>query len=165
MTSHFDHLMSIYYDVHRARERKSEFEDIALWLAEICRKQADDKKDNWDFEVWKTTQMGKLYTKTEGKWAVFEYLNDCHDVLDHKEWHLRVFDGATATLIRIISDIMEGKDSYGLKEWKVLKRFPELQQKLEDLGFRYVKDPYRQFHFEKPRKDPESTWHAKQVIS
>ena len=167
MTSHFDHLNSICYEVHNydPEKRKPEFEGVALWLAEICRKQADDKEPKWNFEVWKTTHMGKLYTKTEGKWAVFNYLNDCHDILDHRNWHLRVFDPATACLIRIVDSIIEGKDEYGIADFKLLKRFPELKEHLEKVGFTYVKEKYRRFRFEKPRENPKSKWDAMQVIT
>ncbi|MDG6918414.1 MAG: hypothetical protein JRN62_03155 [Nitrososphaerota archaeon] len=67
----------------------------------------------------------------------FEYLNIRHDVLDHRNWHLRVFDPPLAMAIAYLEEaFFDGNPIYGLnKAIQDTHHLPELEKLLLDAGF------------------------------
>src|SRR5271157_4335685 len=102
MTSDFDDLMII----HGRSQKNPRLKPIAAWLAGICVQEADTKKKGWNFETWKKGERGETVLAVHGgeelKWS---YLNECHNVLDHAQWHLRVFKPDTQYLIREVYEL------------------------------------------------------------
>jgi len=138
LTSHFDNLAWIGTVVLETPLYK----EIANWLFDICIRQADNKKAGWTFESWKQTKHGQVITQLyhDEFMSKKEFLDDCHDVLDHNGgFHLKVFDVATAMLIAIIKDaICEKRDDlYDVD--KIKKRFPDLPKMLEKIGYKKEK--------------------------
>ena len=133
MTSDFDNLMAI---MQKAIELKSEpYLQVANWLADICIGQANKKKEGWNFEVWK--QSGDVYAQLY-KDSPFQlkmmFLNECHDVLDHTSWHLKVFTPDTQQLIREIY-VAFCEENREIEVMPLKKKFPELPNMLKKIGF------------------------------
>ena len=133
MTSDFDHLMTI---MQKAIE-DSKFFPIANWLADICIAQADTKKEGWTFEGWKKSDhlYAKIYKDNEFLLKM-HYLNQCHNVLDHSDWHLKVFTPETANLIKVVDDAIDGKELYEINKLK--RDFPQLLEHLKQLSFKPI---------------------------
>lgn len=124
MTSEYDMLASIY----QMAESNAEFRKTAEWLFDICIEQANRAKEGWNFEHWKK-RWGEIYEDEFKSKAMF--LNDCHDSLAHKQ--INAFDVDTHLLIDIIYTAFTGRDVYRVNKLK--KRFPELPEILERLGY------------------------------
>jgi len=121
MTGSFDSLGSIYYFAKASPAVRK----VALWLADICIAQADKKKEGFNFESRLRSDLAAyLYSDKDDLIKKYEYLDDCHDVLDHAAWHLKVFDPQTQSLIKIIDDALTRDDIYGVDKLK--RCFPEL---------------------------------------
>lgn len=132
MTSDFDNLMTIW----RESKDNPKFKPIADWLADVCVSEADQKRAGWNFETWKKSEWSKTVLAVHGEEALkWEYLNDCHDKLDHGEFHLRVFLPDTQCLIRVIYDLFRGRDCsfYDLKR-NVKRHLPKLLELLRAFG-------------------------------
>ena len=142
MTSDFDDLGHIW----RCVQEDKRLWNLADWLANQCVKEADTRiPEKWTFQKWLDRGDGmnrRLYGEgIEGK---FEYLSDCHDVLDHDGgFHLRVFEQETALLIHEISDMIGKNPQFPDREiWdsrlkKAFKKFPDLKALMEQSGFVY----------------------------
>ena len=132
MTSDFDDLMAI----HAYSKKYPGLKPLTEWLAGICVQEADTRKPGWTLEEWKKSQRGeivlKLYGEEELKWS---YLDECHDVLDHAQWHLRVFKPDTQLLIHYVYDLFRGRECWiqDLKK-KVRRHLPKLLELLRAYG-------------------------------
>jgi hypothetical protein len=132
MTSDFDDLMTI----HGRSQKNPRLKPIAECLADLCIQEADLKKPGWNFETWKQGKWIEpvlaVYGEEELKWS---YLNDCHDKLDHTQWHLRVFKPDTQYLIHSIYDIFRGRECWlkGLKR-NAKRHLPKLLELLRAYG-------------------------------
>src|SRR5271157_5659588 len=99
--------------IHKYGQQDARLKPIAEWLADICVQEADTKKKGWNFETWKGSGWAKTVLAVHGeeelKWS---YLNECHDVLDHAQWHLRVFKPDTQYLIREVYELFIGQECF-----------------------------------------------------
>lgn len=132
MTSDFDNLMGIW----QMSKDDPRFKPIAEWLADICVAEADTKKEGWNFDAWKKREWAKTVLAVHGEESLkWNYLNDCHDVLDHREFHLKVFKPDTQWLIRIVYDLFIGRDTsfHDLKR-NVKRHMPKLLELLRAFG-------------------------------
>jgi hypothetical protein len=134
MTVEFDELMSIMEEAINTMDKN--ISQVADWLADICIEQANRKKEGFNFEVWKKSD--NIYA-TEYKDYPFQlkmmFLNICHDELDHTNWHHKVFDENVLALINLFYDaIIKKRQVSGVKH--LSKRFPELPNMLEKLGYK-----------------------------
>lgn len=125
MTGEYDMLMSIY---DMAKENQ-ELRSIAEWLFNICIDKANKAKRGWNFEVWKQREVIKYSDSFEEK---ARFLNECHDVLAHRG--INAFDIYISNLISAVFNAFRGKDVIGVDKLK--KRFPELPEKLKQLGYK-----------------------------
>jgi hypothetical protein len=132
MTSDFDNLMGIW----EMSKENIKFKPIAEWLADLCISEADTKKEGWNFDTWMKSSWAETVKAVHGEDALkWNYLNDCHDALDHKEFHLKVFKPDTQTLIRIVYNLFKGHDTsfYDLKR-NVKRHLPKLLELLRAFG-------------------------------
>jgi hypothetical protein len=132
MTSDFDNLMFIW---EKSKENPK-LKPIAEWLADICVSEANTRKEGWDFETWKASSRGRselsIYGEEGLKWC---FLNDCHDVLDHTQWHLKVFKPDTRLLIVAVYDLFRGREVSKQELKRSIKRhFPKLLELLRNFG-------------------------------
>jgi len=127
MTFEFDALMSIY----NISTRNAALRPVAEWLADLCVKEASRKMS---YEEWKRTARAKaiitVYGEEELKW---EFLEECHDRLDHGPLHHKVFQPSTVMLIEVIYNLFTGKP-VPLKSLKAGKRTSELMELLRKAG-------------------------------
>jgi len=92
MTSHFDDLMGI----RSAVEKHPEFMPIANWVRDICVTEAESKTVKWSLAIFKENAPYYATNENEARWV---FLNRTHSVLDHGNFHLRVFTLPTIALI------------------------------------------------------------------
>jgi len=96
MTGAFDNLVGI----RRSAEDNPKLEKIAFWLVDICVSEANTRKKGFNFDAWSKRDRAKTIKALYGdKWLKYDFLNVCHDVLDHADWHLKVFNRDTQLLI------------------------------------------------------------------
>ena len=134
---------------------------LVNWLADQCIKEADTRiPDRWTYAKWieKANVHRKEINETvetrkndpldmlnpNNLYNKFEFLGQCHDVLDHNDdFHLRVFEPETASLIHEISDTIgknpqiPDREIWDTKLKKPFKKFPELKGLMEGSGFVY----------------------------
>jgi len=125
MTGEYDMLMSIYTMAKDSQDMRP----IAEWLFDICVDKANKAKQGWNFEVWKQREIIKCEDSFEEK---ARFLNECHDVLAHRG--INAFDVYTCNLISTVYNALRGKELIGVDKLK--KRFPELSDKLKQLGYK-----------------------------
>jgi len=112
------------------------------WLTEICIKEASAKKEGWNWKTWREKVFGQQYVKRYGElYAKLEFLGDCHEKLDHREFHLKVFSLDTQMLIDILyAAIIDKKDELSGAKGRILNRNPNLAKLLQSLGYHPDKD-------------------------
>ena len=131
MTSDFDNLMSIW----RISQEEPRFKTITEWLADTCIAEADTKKTGWNFESWKKGKWADTVRKVYGEDALkWEYLNDCHDVLDHKDFHLCVFKPDTQSLIQDIYRLLHGHGLDKMEQRHIKRHLPKLLELMRNFG-------------------------------
>jgi len=132
MTSDFDDLMCIW---EKSKEDQR-FKPIAEWLADICVSEANTRKEGWNFETWKNSPWGKTVLSNYGEESLkWYFLNDCHDVLDHTQWHLKVFEPDTQRLIKVVYDLFRGREESKPELKRSIKRhFPKLLELVRNFG-------------------------------
>lgn len=114
MTSQFDNLMMIW----GISRKDARFKPLANFIADLAVQDANIRKKGFTFGTWSESKraqtLNTLYGEADLKWY---FLDDCHDILDHTEWHLRVFKNNTAFLIGAIHDLFIGQEIWttGLK--------------------------------------------------
>lgn len=137
MTSQFDNLMSIW----GASKRDARFKPLADFIADLAVADANTRKKGWTLETWINEPRGQMIKKLYGEDALkWEFLDDCHDVLDHQEWHLRVFNNSTVYLIDAIHDLFRGRELFlsGLKA-KIKPHYDEFISLLKESGAEFTK--------------------------
>lgn len=132
MTSDFDYLM----EIRRLSRENPKLKPLADWLRDICVGEADMRKPSWNFRTWKESEWGRLrvavYGEDDAKWW---YLDDCHEILDHRGFHLKVFTPETRELIRIVHDLINGGE-LNLQDSKrrIKRHLPKLLELIRAYG-------------------------------
>lgn len=106
MTSEFDNLRGI----REMSKQNVKLQPITEWLAVLCASEADKVKNGWNFAEWKKTSPGQTAVQLYGEEAaVWEYLDDCHSILDHTaQYHMKVFSVDTSCLISAVYGMFIG---------------------------------------------------------
>lgn len=155
MTSHFDNLGSLHYLSMKDKATYDKVRPLLDWLTSECITQADSKEpDRWTYAIWIAFHNSRRKNANETVEARkndplimvdpnnlenrFEFLNDCHDRLDHGKWHLKVFDADLAMLISHLQGMLcEGREAFGWqRDWKyVRKAYPQIEDLMAKCGF------------------------------
>jgi len=132
MTSEFDNLDFIVGEVSGSFDGKPKpmYEPLALWLADICIKEASSREPRWTYEKWlKGNKERALALYGDEKWLPYAFLHDTHDILDHSDkWHGKVFCIAVWYLIKLVKDVVSGKKRLSLTKTELRRLKPYIEK-------------------------------------
>ncbi|MDG6989595.1 MAG: hypothetical protein JRN21_09810 [Nitrososphaerota archaeon] len=150
---------------------------LVTWLVDRCIEQADAKESKtWTYtkfverenanrrqinETVETRRNDPLPMRDSHDLNMkFEYLNACHTVLDHRNWHLKVFNEPLAMTIECLAESLgDGHIISGrrVRDYKIDTAFPEFEQLVLQAGF--TKDAHGRGKYNFTYEPPAYTKH------